>query len=832
VPIAAASQSVRPTDSSVLQFRDDLVIRESAGTFVVEDPDSGESFRFGTEEIFLCRAMDGRQDDAGVIEGFRKTFGLEISPDHLRLFQEHLLAVGLARRSAPLADAPAAPQGSTPTAGSGGSVTPAWKLFNPEKIFVALARVTRPLNPLVWLSLRALWIGVPAAFFVLFRYSADINVDLRAVAGQLGYLGGLLFGLITANLLRCVVVGIVLARYGIPPRAFGIKLRRGVLPRFYVEKSRIRGMGRNEKLWIYGTAILVRLYIIVIGISVWSLFKDTTSVLPSVAVMMVQAGIIGLIMQLLPIETTDGYRWFVTYFNLPPNMLFIGAKVFALRIQGRPLPSSLSNGAGLRYFLYGFLLVTVLVLGSVHIIGRISEGLFQTAPDLLGRATPYIIVVVVGFLVLRWAAARIMHKPKRKAQDTDDEDWEDAEFLEEMARGGGPSGLAAFWKRHRAWAIAGVVVIVLCLPFAYRPGGEIQVLPPVQQMIQAPVSGKIAEVFHEGGDGRLIRQGEVVARMTSGDIENALLTLEQTRSQQTATIDKLKSELAKLQTGARIEELAAAEAKLQQAVEHVSAAQKEWESAKVSATYSAMVLPRLEKLYRSGSLALLQVEEARKTAEIDRINVEKAAKNVASLNKVQEEAQAQLNLLRSGARAEDIDAARHSVEAAQAELARIDQQIAYTKQQQTNAALLMPFEGYLVDSHLDFKRGAYLQQGEMFATAQNNSQPLVEVQLPEYDMEGVEVGATAQVRLFAYPNASLTGKVLSIQPAAQALPGAAAETAARLFRVLIEVEKPTLPLKAGMTGYAKIHAGYRPLGFLLARPLIRFVLIEMWSWLP
>jgi putative peptide zinc metalloprotease protein len=374
---------------------------------------------------------------------------------------------------------------------------------------------------------------------------------------------------------------------------------------------------------------------------------------------------------------------------------------------------------------------------------------------------------------------------------------------------------------------------LLLIPCAYRPGGEIEVLPPVQQQIQAPVSGKIAEVKFEGGDGKLIRKGTLVAKMISSEIENQILTLEQSKAQQISTIDKLKSELAKLVAGARGEEIAAAEANLQEADEQVKIARQELEAAKVNAAYSAMVLPRMKQLYDSGSVAFLQYEESKKNADLDRVNVEKQQKNLASLEKSREEAQAQLDLVRSGARPEDIDAARHAVQAAQADLSRIEQQIQFARQQQTESALLMPFDGYLVDSHLDFKKGGYLQVGEAYATAQNNTEPLVEVQLPEYDMEGVEVGAHATVKLYAYPNSPVEGKVLSIQPAA--LPASTEEEAAgivRMFQVLIEVEKPPFVLKAGMTGYAKISASYRPLGYLLARPMLRFIQIEVWSWLP
>ena len=72
--------------------------------------------------------------------------------------------------------------------------------------------------------------------------------------------------------------------------------------------------------------------------------------------MIAQAGMIGLVLQLVPIETTDGYRWLVTFFNLPPNMIFFALEVLKFRIRGKPLPLSLAGGRGIRYFFIRFFL--------------------------------------------------------------------------------------------------------------------------------------------------------------------------------------------------------------------------------------------------------------------------------------------------------------------------------------------------------------------------------------------------------------------------------------------------------------------------------------------
>jgi multidrug resistance efflux pump len=482
--------------------------------------------------------------------------------------------------------------------------------------------------------------------------------------------------------------------------------------------------------------------------------------------------------------------------------------------------------------IYGAILIIAMPLVVFHLATKMAEGFSGTFPGLFGRGTYWFFLAAFLVLLSYWITRMVRH-PRAMADSDEGDEMADFDELEKDGSSGAERfSVVELMKRHKGLTALLVVGALMCVPAPFRPGGEIQVLPPAQQQIQAPVSGRISEVFFEGGDGKLIPKGTVVARMTSSELDNQLLTLEQTKAQQEAALEKAKSELAKLVAGARKEEIAGAEANLEKAEEQVNIASEELASARRAAEYSTMVIPRMERLYKSGSIAFLQYEEAKKTADIERINVQKAEKNLAALKKNRDEAASQVDLLRSGARPEDVESARHSVDAAQAEVLRVMQQITYTKAETAKSALVMPFDGYLVDSQLHFKKGAHLAVGQVFATAQNNSDPQVEVQFPEYDMEGIHQDAAATVRLFAYPSSPFQGRVISIQPAA--LPGTeeSKESITRLFRVLIKPEDPPFTLKAGMTGYAKINAGIQPLGLLLARPLIRFVQVEMWSWLP
>jgi hypothetical protein len=51
-------------------------------------------------------------------------------------------------------------------------------------------------------------------------------------------------------------------------------------------------------------------------------------------------------------------------------------------------------------------------------------------------------------------------------------------------------------------------------------------------------------------------------------------------------------------------------------------------------------------------------------------------------------------------------------------------------------------------------------------------------------------------------------------------------------RVIIEIPNPDGLLKSQMTGFAKIAAGEQWAIVAFTRALVRFVMLEMWSWLP
>ncbi|PSB31436.1 HlyD family efflux transporter periplasmic adaptor subunit [Chlorogloea sp. CCALA 695] len=147
----------------------------------------------------------------------------------------------------------------------------------------------------------------------------------------------------------------------------------------------------------------------------------------------------------------------------------------------------------------------------------------------------------------------------------------------------------------------------------------------------------------------------------------------------------------------------------------------------------------------------------------------------------------------------------------------------------------MPIDGRLITPYLERKIGTYLKQGETFAVAEDDRHISGELQILEYSTGDFVLNGKVEIKLLSYPNKPLVGKVLSIQLNAVSESTSNTENnpaSERVINVIVDVPNPDEKLKAGMTGYAKIEGKTLPLIVAFTRPIVRFIQVEVWSWLP
>ena len=829
------SLSVQP------RFRQDLHIRRQSsaspdGVVEIEDPVDGTRYEFDAQTLALFRAFDGQRDCADIAADFNTRFGTHLTVDEVEHFRDEALANGLIERAtAHPSSSPRHDQRRSMAATSAGRTDAdlgdgldaggsrgdeAWSLFDPAVFFDALASTLAVLRP-VWLLL--LWSLValaPLALYTLFDNQLLMQQDLARLDQSRSYLGRLLFSLLLINLLRCLVQGTLIAHYGGKTRAFGIRLRFGIIPRFFIDKSAIRDFQRSAKLWTWGSNLLFRLVLIVFGALGWQVLRDSGSPLAINALILAHAALIGLLLVCLPVRASDGYRWFMTWRNLPLTTLKLALLVLSARLRGRPLPTSITSGRAWRLLLYALALVIFWIWAFTRIVTHITGGLIESFPQLFGEATEALILLAVVLLMVRWGWQRL---ERLRGNGSVPGTSADLAALPDSQPEERPHWLGLYAPRLVGF---GLLALLLTLPFPYRPGGTVSLLPPEQQTIQAPVSGRLIEVLQRGGDGTLLEAGETVAVMLADELEQHISSLREQIHEQEAVLAQRQAQLTQLLAGPRPESIAEARARVERAREEVRIAEQQLDTARAASHYSDRELERMHSLPK-GLISEVEIARTEKQAAVDRLRILEQETVVKAQRKSLEETEAQLALLLNGATAEDIEISRQAVAEVEAIRRRLGQDLDHAESQLSGAQLRMPFTGYLVDAHLQQKVGMYLTQGDQFATAQVRCRPLVEMVLPESEVAAIEVGSSAEVRLMAYPSRPFDGRVVVIEPTGSQ------SAFGQTFKILIElVDTETATLKPGMSGYGKITSGDKPLYVQLGRPLARFAAIEIWSWLP
>ena len=271
------------------------------------------------------------------------------------------------------------------------------------------------------------------------------------------------------------------------------------------------------------------------------------------------------------------------------------------------------------------------------------------------------------------------------------------------------------------------------------------------------VAGRVAGV--EVNEGDRLAAGARIARL-----DDALVVPE--RSARAAELAAVRAELALLEAGARHEDVRATAAEL--------------ESLRQQEEVLARQRARQAKLAQSGAVpsAELDVLESQASAL--------AGRRAASAER--------LRMLRGGARAEELTAARARVSALEAGLAAIDARLARHVLSYDRAADVL-------DVHVE--PGEVVGAGAPVVTVADLTHPYVDVFVPQGELAGIAVGVEAQVRVDAVAQA-LRGQVERVGTQTEFTPRylfSEKERANLVIRVRVRVEDRERALHAGVPSF-------------------------------
>lgn len=337
-------------------------------------------------------------------------------------------------------------------------------------------------------------------------------------------------------------------------------------------------------------------------------------------------------------------------------------------------------------------------------------------------------------------------------------------------------------KSRLHWMVLIGIVVLLLLPYPYEPSGSFVVLPQARADARAQVAGEVRTVWIKEGDE--VTAGQALARVADDDEKAQVAAAE-------AGLAKLQADLALAKQGGK--------------PEAVEQARQEVATAGTRLQFSREEADRLAAAFKRKAVSEQDYKKALSVAEVNQQQLIEARRHLA--------------LIGSPDTAAGIQAIEAEIDKQKSELDYARGQLAYT-------VIRAPIAGEALSGTLQFAVGDYLQRGDRLATVVDRHHLQVEIKVPEEDVPQVRPGAKAWAKAWGLPGSAFRGTVTSIAPSAEDAPYG------KVVRVYMTIDQPDARLAPEMTGYAKVRGHWYPVIVAFTRPIVRFFMVEIWSWLP
>jgi putative peptide zinc metalloprotease protein len=251
------------------------------------------------------------------------------------------------------------------------------------------------------------------------------------------------------------------------------------------------------------------------------------------------------------------------------------------------------------------------------------------------------------------------------------------------------------------------------------------------------------------------------------------------------------------------------------------------------------ILVKENDLVKKGEVqALIDVREHQKNLDSTQADLEKAEHDVESARTrfgYSSKEKKRLGILfkegviseeEHDAAAKQADVDEQDLQSAKAVVRDLQARVTFYKDNIELTRLLAPISGRVVTPYIDTKVGQVLKQGDLFAEYEEMETVQAEVQLPEEYIDEITIGAQVKVRPQAYPTRFFRGDVVLIAPRASDTPSG------KVVRVITNIPNPKMELRPDMTGEAKIEGGWEPVIVAFTKAIVRFFMVEVWSWFP
>ncbi len=788
------------------------------GFVVVKNQVKRTYLRLGEQETFLLCKFDGQSSYGSIIDEFETRFGESISCDDIQGFVDSAKTHGLLtlhRDSSSDRD-----QESPQSTGRIGLVRKSIAAARKQSILYFRVPLFDPDKTLDWLSPINRWLfSVQLAMLALVLGAwAMLTFWLNCEAIALQVLGLFSWQALGVVFLTAMLVTVLHEfGHGLACKKFGGEVREmGFLwlfftPCFYCNVSDAWLLpSRWNRFIISAAGTYVDFLIWILSVAVWRTTVEGTLV-NLMALAVVSTCGIRVFFNINPLMRLDGYYALcdaLGQHNLRRRSRARLMEFVRWILWGAPRPKPIGDGTTL--LTYG----VVSWLFIVPFIAFLGYQLTRWLNSLVGIVSIIAGVTFVTVLLKRYFRGTLGE-----------------EFGNMLSK-----------RKMRLLFLLGIFAGIMFIPLKHRVGGEFQVKPLVHWEVRAPIAGFLREIHIKEGD--CVIPDQMVARIEVPELASRT-------SQKKSEIREVEAILNRLTAGPRCEEIREQKARIHRAEEWRQLAESDLKRAteslkqelasldirlaraKKESEYRQTIETQAQQLADQGGLAGRQLMSIKKNvfdaqSEFDELNSQKRARaaegvisyegEFARREKELADHRSTLILMEAGSRPEDI-------EAQQAKLVRLNQELRHLEEQGRLQLIHCPVQGTVITSRLSDKIGQYFPIGSEICIVEDLNQLEAEIAVPEQDAQILLPNQPVVLKPRSLPLVSIDGKVDRIASAAATPLNPAAR---KTVTVYCRIDNVNSELRAGMTGYGRVNFGRRPLGWLIYKRGVRLLRSEFW----
>jgi len=623
--------------------------------------------------------------------------------------------------------------------------------------------------------------------------------------------------------------------------ALYMKLLAGFNPVFETDDdkqfAKELGCTKIEYLYYIASPTILRLYMMMLGILIISLaYPFGTSLERSVlstALTTINISIMALTWQAIPSPGTLSVKALEILGIIPQRFLGLSVRRAwtAYRARGHRMSKKASKqliGSGIFLIISVALLLFKTAFLGFWVLPQISIGV----PQFLGQWTSQIVVAALGVLALKYMVYSynpIKHKVQgREAELTDSAKFDEVDHVEQSLSHGKLNRAAEYLKKKAIF----VVVLLLLFPFNATVSGSAKVQENMSLDISSSEkeSAVITNVLVTAPSATVVKKGTLMIELRSNGLDLALKKSDE-------SLKALESEKSILEVtlrsvsegGSRYE---SSKNKTEDVVINYAeerAFRKELSSLSRQKELLKKQVSTYKRLSEIGAMSTLQYED--KLIDYEEIGV----RYTNALSNL-EGAVASASKARNDQKVEQILKIKEDKISTEEELGKVTASIAKERSNledlhKRKKALIIkaPFD-CVVNSDTSVLMNKAISYGDQILSIKAIPTERIIVSVPEYNRNEIVVGDNVEVRLYSrvmtQNGGHLFGKVESLSPISST------EYDQEKLEIIVNIRDSLKNSMIGATGTAKVRVGFTCILVNILKPLVRFVEVDVWQYLP